>query len=234
MTRERLHEILEGHDPKYGRYSILLQQSVLLLALLLFSLSTLPGSRPIWLQVSNFIVLICFAIEYGLRLWAAPKRMAYAFSFWGIVDLMAFLPMLLFHAFDSRAIRALRLLQILRILKFARYNKAINRMYAAMIAIRAELMVALVMASIVLFLASVGIWVFEREAQPDDFGSVFHCLWWAVATLTTVGYGDVYPVTMGGRIFTGVILVIGLAVVAIPTGLVSAALTRQDERDDPS
>lgn len=187
---------------------------------------------PVWLRLANGIVLFCFAIEYGLRLWAAPNRRGYATSFWGIIDLLAFLPMLLFYAFDTRAVRALRLVQVLRVLKFARYNKAVARMRGAFRDIRDELTVALVLAGIVLYLAAVGIWIFEHEAQPDAFGSVFHCLWWAVATLTTVGYGDVYPITMGGRIFTGVILVIGLAVVAIPTGLVSAALMRNDESQE--
>lgn len=229
MTRARLHSILEGYDPRYGRAALALQQGVLVAALFFFSLSTLPGPRPLWLHAANIIVLVLFAMEYALRLWAAPDRRAYATSFWGIVDLLAFLPMLIFYAFDTRAVRALRLLQILRVLKFARYNKAMLRMKNALADIRHELTVALVLAGIVLYLAAVGIWIFEHEVQPETFGSVFHCLWWAVATLTTVGYGDVYPVTMGGRIFTGFILVIGLAVVAIPTGLVSAALMREED-----
>ena len=232
MTRERIHAILEGADARWGRPALIVQQGVLMLALLLFSLTTLPGPMPAWLRAADIAVLMYFAAEYLLRLWAAPSRPGYAFSFWGVVDLLAFLPMLVFYTLDTRAIRALRLFQILRVLKFARYNRAIARMRAALSDIREELTVALVTAGIVLYLAAVGIWIFEREAQPEAFGSVFHCLWWAVATLTTVGYGDVYPITMGGRIFTGLILVIGLAVVAIPTGLVSAALTREDERED--
>ena len=231
MTRERVHAILDGSDPRWGRRALAIQQGVLVLALFLFSLTTLPGPMPLWLRVADFAVLVYFASEYLLRLWAAPSRTGYAFSFWGIVDLLAFLPMLVFYTLDTRAIRALRLVQVLRVLKFARYNRAIARMRGAFSDIRDELTVALVMAGIVLYLAAVGIWIFEREAQPETFGSVFHCLWWAVATLTTVGYGDVYPVTTGGRVFTALILVIGLAVVAIPTGLVSAVLMRGEDRE---
>jgi len=231
MTRQRTHAILDGTDEKYGRGALAIQQGVLILALVLFSLSTLPDETPLWIRAGDIFVLVFFAVEYALRLWAAPSRRGYAFSFWGIVDLMAFLPMLLFYTFDTRAVRAFRLVQVLRVLKFARYNRAIGRMRGAFTDIRDELTVALVAAAIILYLAAVGIWVFESESQPEAFGTVFHCLWWAVATLTTVGYGDVYLVTPGGRVFTGLILVVGLAVVAIPTGLVSAALMREDDRD---
>jgi len=231
MTRERIHDVLNGADEEYGRLAISVQQAVLLLALFLFSLSTNPGEIPTWLRIANFVVLVLFAAEYGLRLWAAPDRRRYAFGFWGIVDLLAFLPMLIFYPMDTRALRAFRVIQVLRVLKFARYSKAIARMGGAFASIRDELIVAIVMAGIVVYLAAVGIWIFEHDAQPQSFGSVFQCLWWAVATLTTVGYGDVYPITVGGRVFTGLILVIGLAVVAIPTGLVSAALMRNDDPD---
>lgn len=232
MTRERWHEIIEGQDPEWGRVSLAVQQGLLLFALGLFSISTLPGEQYVWMRAANAAVVLCFAAEYGLRLWAAPDRRGYAFGFWGIVDFLAFAPMILFAAYDTRAIRALRFIQLLRLLKFARYTKAVARMQLAMAEVKDELIVAVVMAAIVLYLSAVGIWVFEHEAQPDKFGSVFHCLWWAIATLTTVGYGDVYPITLGGRIFTGVILVIGLAVVAIPTGVVSAALMREDREEE--
>ncbi|MFH1922932.1 MAG: potassium channel family protein, partial [Planctomycetota bacterium] len=72
----------------------------------------------------------------------------------------------------------------------------------------------------------VGIYFFESEAQPDQFASVFHCLWWSVVTLTTVGYGDVYPVTIGGKIFTAFVLIAGIGIIAVPTGLLASALTR--------
>jgi voltage-gated potassium channel len=86
---------------------------------------------------------------------------------------------------------------------------------------------------ILLFLAAVGIYYFENQAQPERFRSVFHSLWWAVATLTTVGYGDVYPITAGGRIFTFFVLLIGLGIVSVPAGLVSSALSKAREFENP-
>ena len=87
-----------------------------------------------------------------------------------------------------------------------------------------------------IFIAAVGIYYFEGEKQPEAFGSVFHSLWWAVVTLTTVGYGDTYPVTVGGKIFTGLLLIVGLGIVAVPTGLMASALTatKEEDRDSPS
>ncbi|WP_411710902.1 potassium channel family protein [Legionella septentrionalis] len=94
-----------------------------------------------------------------------------------------------------------------------------------------ELVLFLSAALIILFLAGVGIYYFENEAQPEVFSSVFHSLWWAVATLTTVGYGDIYPVTVGGKIFTFFVLVIGLGVVAVPAGMVASALSKAREME---
>ena len=98
--------------------------------------------------------------------------------------------------------------------------------------IKDELALFMIATAFVLFLAAVGIYYFEGQAQPETFGSVFHCLWWAVVTLTTVGYGDVYPVTLGGKIFTAIILMVGLGVVAVPTGLFASALTITGRAED--
>lgn len=101
-----------------------------------------------------------------------------------------------------------------------------QRIHHAFIISKEELILFGFTAAIMLYLSSVGIYFFEREAQPEAFGSIFHSMWWAIATLTTVGYGDVYPITVGGRIFTFIVLIIGLGIVAVPTGLFASALSR--------
>ena len=158
--------------------------------------------------------------------------MGYAFSFWGIIDLIAFLPALIFAGTDLSSARALRLIQIARILKLMHLTHAIEQLAKALHDIRDQLIVFLILTLIVLYLAAVGIYLFENKAQPEVFASVPHAMWWAVATLSTVGYGDIYPVTPGGRFFTAIVLLIGLAVIAVPTGLISAALVNKPEEEE--
>ncbi len=98
--------------------------------------------------------------------------------------------------------------------------------------IREELVLYVIATLLMVFLSSVGIYYFESDTQPATFGSVFHCFWWAVVTLTTVGYGDVYPVTIGGRIFTAVVLFLGIGIIAVPTGLFASALTATRKEAD--
>ena len=110
-----------------------------------------------------------------------------------------------------------------------RYSKAIRRFHVAFRLAKEEFVLFAFVAVMILYLSAVGIYYFENEAQPEHFRSVFHSLWWAVATLTTVGYGDVYPVTVGGKIFTFFVLMVGLGIVAVPAGLVASALSKARE-----
>ena len=133
---------------------------------------------------------------------------------------------------DLRSIRAFRFLRLLRIWKLARYSSALRRFHRAIKIAKEELVLFFCLTLVLLYLAAMGIYYFENEAQPDAFASVFHSLWWAVCTLTTVGYGDVYPITVGGRLFTFAILVIGLGIIALPSGIVASALSKAREMED--
>jgi voltage-gated potassium channel len=167
-----------------------------------------------------------YTVEYGVRMALARPRWRYAVSFYGIVDLLAILPFYLMLAFNLQAVRAFRLLRLLRLFKLVRYTNAVHRFRRAFAIARDDLVLFGVTALIILYLSAIGIYHFEHEAQPERFASVFDSLWWAVATLTTVGYGDIYPITPGGRLFTFVILVLGLGVIAVPSGLLASALSR--------
>lgn len=159
-----------------------------------------------------------------MRLFVADRKRDYVFSFYGIVDLLAILPFYLTLAIDLRAIRIIRLLRLFRLLKIARYSKAVDRYRIAFKEIKEELVIFFSATCFLIYVSAVGIYYFENTAQPEAFSSIFHSLWWAVATLTTVGYGDVYPITAGGKIFTFMILMVGLSVVAVPAGLLASAL----------
>ncbi|PQO44053.1 ion transporter [Blastopirellula marina] len=207
-------------------------QALIILSLVAFSLETLPNLSPTMSRTLYFFevfTVIIFSIEYFTRLWLSPHRLKFVFSFLGIIDLLAILPFFLSIGLDLRSIRVVRLFRLTRLLKLARYNKAIRRFHQAILIAREEILLFVSAATILLYLGAVGIYYCESEAQPEEFGSVFHCLWWSVVTLTTVGYGDVYPVTVGGRIFTAALLFVGLGIVAVPTGIISSALVRARE-----
>ncbi len=209
-------------------------QSLIVVSLVTFSIDTLPDlssdTREL-LYIIEVITVAIFTFEYVLRVMVAEKKARFIFSFYGLVDLAAILPFYIASGLDLRAVRVFRLLRLVRILKLFKYNQAIRRFHRALVIAREELILFGFVALIMLYLAAVGIYYFENAAQPEQFKSVFHSLWWAVTTLTTVGYGDMFPITAGGKVFTFLILTIGLGIVAVPTGLVASALSQAREED---
>ena len=169
--------------------------------------------------------LFLFTVEYVLRIWAAPKKRAFIFSFYGIVDLLAILPAMLFLLPEFRMLRILRFLRIFRILKATRFILAVDRLTTALNDVKRELVALVILSLMLVYLAACGIHYFEKETQPEAFGSIFGSMWWAIVTLTTVGYGDVYPATPGGKIFTALVTLIGVGLIAIPSGLLASVLT---------
>ena len=230
-----LKQVVEESDTPLGRAFDLFIQTLIVLSLISFSIETLPTlseSAQWWLRGFEIFSVIVFSIEYLLRVYVAAPRSQYIFSFFGIVDIVAILPFYIGTGVDLRSIRTFRLLRLFRIFKLARYSVAVQRFHVAFRIAKEEIVLFLGATLILLCLAAVGIYYFESGAQPEKFGSVFHCLWWAVTTLTTVGYGDVYPITVGGRIFTFLILLIGLGVISVPAGLVASALAKARQLED--
>lgn len=230
-----LKSIVEGTDTKAGRLFDFSIQALIVISIISFSIETLPELSPrtqavLWSV--ELVTVAIFTVEYLLRLWLADHRLRFVFSFYGLVDLLAILPFYIAPAVDLRAIRIVRLMRLFRILKLARYNSAMRRFRDAFGRVKEELVIFLAATVFLLFIAAVGVYYFERDAQPEHFGSVFHSLWWAVATLSTVGYGDVYPVTVGGRVFTAIVLMVGIGVVAVPSGLLASALTATKKDED--
>ncbi len=182
-----------------------------------------------------------FTIEYITRIWIADlkypqlspskARLKFMRSVPGLIDLMAILPFYLPYLFkvDLRILRLLRLTRLLRILKVKRYVKALGTVSRVFYSKRAELGVSMLACSILLFVSATIMYYCERHAQPDAFPNIGATLWWALATLTTIGYGDVYPITPLGRIVSGVISILGIGLVALPTGIISSAFIEQVE-----
>ena len=231
-------DIVQRSDTTAGRAFDWTVLGLIVLSIVILSIDTLPELSPEVrrnLHLGESIITVLFSVEYILRVVTAPRKLGYVLSFYGIVDLLAVLPFYLATAgVDLYILRIVRLFRVLRILKLLRYNQALTRFGRALTLAKEEIVVYSLATAMMLYVSAAGIYYFEHEAQPEAFGSIFHCFWWAVVTLTTVGYGDVFPVTAGGKAFTFVVLMCGLGIVAVPAGLVSAALSqvRRDEEEE--
>ena len=230
--KKKVNQIIKNQQTKIGLYIDYLIQFLILLSIISFTVETLPGldqKTIVLLNTFELVSVIIFSLEYLIRIYTSDKKLKFIFSFYGIIDLLAILPFYLSFGFDLRSARILRFLRLFRIIKLVRYNKAISRFSVAFKMIKEELTMFSVVSLILIYISAVGIYYFENAVQPEAFSSIFSSLWWSVVTLTTVGYGDAVPITIGGRIFTFIILMIGLGIIAIPSGMISSALTEARE-----
>ena len=233
--RDYIKSIVEINDNKLSRYFAFFIQALILLSIVTFSVETIPDLKPQTRNILQSIELFCvlvFTIEYFLRIFVADSKPKFIFSFFGIIDFLAILPFYLSFGVDLRSLRALRFLRLFRVLKLVRYNRAMNHFTRAIKSAKEEILLFILITLILIYFSAVGIYYFENQAQPEHFSSIFDSLWWAIITLTTVGYGDVYPITVGGKVFTFFILMIGLGIVAIPTGIISSALTKSIDKKE--
>lgn len=236
-ARRRTFEILESARPSDRAshacdIALITLIAANVLAAMLESVPSI-GSRP-WLRAFEVFSVAVFTLEYGLRLWscverrgrrplrsAARERLRYAVTPLALIDLLAILPAYLAFVVEID-LRFLRVLRILRILKLSHYFSALDILLEVVRIERRAFGAAFFLLTLGLLFASSGIYVFEHEEQPVAFGSIPASMWWAVATLTTVGYGDVTPVTVGGKIFGASITVLAVGMVALPTGILAS------------
>jgi voltage-gated potassium channel len=212
-------------------------QIVIVYSIITLTIETLPSLSTYsiqFLRISEFVCVGIFSLEYLIRFIYSTNKLKFVFSFIGLVDLISILPFYLNLGSGSRALRIVRLFRIFRILKLARYSRALSRFQSAFHSVKEELVLFFLASIFLIYLVSVGIYFFENEAQPQAFQSIVHSFWWSIVTLTTVGYGDVYPVTIGGRIFTFFVLMIGVGIITIPAGLIATAMTRIREKEESS
>lgn len=230
--KEAIKKVVENHNTPISKGFDFFIQFLIVLSVITFSIETLPKLNPNTRVILNGIEIFCvivFTLEYLARIYIAEKKLKFVFSFFGLIDLLAILPFYLAFGVDLRSLRVLRMFRLFRLLKLVRYNKAMRHFTKAMLIAREQIILFMAVTLVLIYFSAVGIYYFENEAQPDHFASVFDSLWWSIVTLTTVGYGDVYPITPGGKIFTFFILLIGLGIVAVPTGIISSSLTKAVE-----
>ncbi len=249
--KSRCYEILEKGkkgDEISRRVDFLIITLILLniLAVILESVSWIRIEFQQIFSILEWISIGIFSIEYLLRIWSITEKSAYSrpiagrikyfFSFYSIVDLLAIIPAfvpLLIKA-DLRILRGVRLLRLFRILKLGRYNKALSHIKRVMKAAKEELIISLFAVITLLVVASSLMYFIENEVQPETFSSIPATMWWGVATLTTVGYGDVYPITAMGKVMAGVMAILGIGIFALPAGILANGFgnTEKDKKED--
>ena len=208
-------------------------QILIVLSFICFTVETIPGLNPDTYKLLNTLEIIfvaIFTLEYAARVYLAKKKLKFIFSFFGLIDLIAILPFYLSLGFDLRTVRAVRFIRVFRLLKLTRYNSAVNFLRDAFRESKEELLVFTFLASSLLYLTSVGIYYFEKDLQPEEFGSVPQALWWSVVTLTSVGYGDVTPISTAGKIFTSIILFLGIGLISVPSAIMVSAFSKATQK----
>ncbi len=244
ITRRRIYEILEKGqvgDRQSLNCDIFLSVLIVvnLIAVCLETIDSLfTAYKSLFIAVELVSVSI-FSIEYGLRIWsrsAAPdeygktatsKRLGYIFSFTGIIDLLAILPSILPLLLGGIDLRWLRILRLMRLLKFSHYSSALEDLFSAVRHEWRSFVATLYLLILAIFISSSLIYVFEHSVQPEHFASIPDAMWWTVVTLTTVGYGDIVPMTVAGKLVATLTALMGVCVVALLTGIVATSFTNQ-------
>ncbi len=227
--RARLHEVIFEADTPAGKaFDVVLLTAILIsvLAVLLESVAAVRSDYGRHLRLIEWAFTALFSIEYALRLVAVRRPMQYVISFFGLVDLLAILPsylsLLIPGAHSLMAVRTLRLLRVFRVFKLARYVGEADVLAAALRASRPKIIVFLWSVSTIVVI--IGALMYLIEGEEHGFTSIPQSIYWAIVTLTTVGYGDIAPRTVPGQMLASLLMITGYAIIAIPTGIVSVEL----------
>jgi len=244
--REKIFSIIENENQSTIKSQIF--DTVIMFLIILSILSIIVESfketsieYQIELNILELVTIVVFTAEYLLRIVTADlKYKNENLSYWqsvfrfitsrnGVVDLIAFLPFYapFFVSLDLRFVRIVKITRLLRVLKLGSLSSSIGTVSSILIEKKSELTLTLFVTFILLLVSSTIMFNLEHEYQPEQFPNIIATFWWAIATLTTVGYGDVYPVTGWGRLVSGVIAVLGIGLVALPTGIISSAFIEQ-------
>lgn len=241
MLKTKIYRIVEkgSHGSRFNLifdYSIMSLIILNLIAIILDTVSSIHTTFQPVFRIFEIFSISVFSIEYLMRIYVADLThpstskfrsiLKFMFSVYGLIDLMAILPFYLpfLIKVDLRFLRILRLIRFVRIFKFNRYNNSLNLIWSVIKDKKTELTTTGFMAMLVIVIAAILMYYVEGEKQPQAFPNILASFWWAIATLTTIGYGDIVPITPLGKLLSGIIALLGVGLVALPTGLISAGL----------
>jgi voltage-gated potassium channel len=247
--KEKVWEIVEAtdHEDRPRKNLDYFDWFILILILLNATAVILETVKSLDQQYGQFFLafeifsVIVFTLEYLARIWACTSQTEYPHPVWGrikfiftplaLVDLLAILPFYLaFTALDLRVIRTLRVFRLLRMMKLMRYSSSISLFGKVLKNRKEELIVTASIVFILMILSASFMYFAEHKAQPENFPDIPSSMWWAIVTLTTVGYGDVFPVTTLGKVFAAIIAVLGIGMFALPTGILGASFVEELEK----
>ena len=233
--RKKLYNIIFEADTPAGKAFDIVLIIFILLSVVAVVLESIPGFNAEYrdfLKAAEWIITIIFTAEYLVRIWTSPKALKYIFSFFGVIDFLAIMPnyldMFFAGAMSFAVIRGLRLLRIFRILKITRYSREGSVILSALRASRTKIFVFLFAVSIIVLI--IGTLMYMIEGGASGFTSIPAGIYWAIVTLTTVGYGDITPITNLGKFIASFVMIIGYGIIAVPTGIVTfeiASATRE-------
>lgn len=242
--RARLYRALDVRDAsRLSRLNLLLVAAIVasVVVAVLDTEASISGPMQPLFRILDGVFLLIFGVEYVTRLWIAPENPRYAHPMWGrlswmvspaaIIDLLALAPALIFAgATPAYLFRLFRLLRILRLAKLGRFSRAWGLMADAVASRRTELLLTLGAAGLIMLVSACLLYFIEGGIQPDKFGSIPRALWWSVITMTTIGYGDVFPVTGLGRMVAALTAIAGIGLIAAPTGILASAFSDAAQR----
>ena len=229
--KHRIHEIIYEADTKAGKlFDVILLIAILasILFVMLESVQSINDEYGDLLNIAEWVITILFSIEYILRIVSIKKPWKYVFSFYGVIDLLSTIPkylsLILVGSHNLAALRALRLLRVFRILKITRYIGESNKLLIALRGSRVK--IAIFLFFVIILCVILGTIMYMVEGAENGFTSIPRSVYWAIVTLTTVGYGDIAPGTPLGQLIASAIMILGYAIIAIPTGIVGSEMMK--------
>ena len=247
MKKQRIWEILEiskENDPqsKVFDYFISILIGLNVLAIILETEKSFFGEYEIFFRYFEIVSMIIFTVEYFLRFWSCTAvedyrhpvigRIKYFFSPMALIDFIAIAPFYLtFMIADARILRILRFLRVLKVTKHFHHSNTFHIITNTIFRKRSELISSLILMFSLLMICATGVFFAENEIQPDKFSSIPSAMWWAVATLTTVGYGDIFPVTSLGKILGSISAIFGIGLFALPAGLLASGFSEEMQKE---